>query len=62
MIFSIYISNVYKWSCQYQKLTELRYWLLPMLMNGPVTIGEVKRELGMVAEEQTGEQTNYDKV
>ena len=36
---------------QNQKLAELRDWLLPMLMNGQVTVGEAKEELGMVAEE-----------
>ncbi|MBU2973275.1 restriction endonuclease subunit S [Zobellia sp. B3R18] len=44
-----------------QKLSELRDWLLPMLMNGQVRIvhshadgnlGEVEQELGMVAEER----------
>lgn len=35
-----------------QKLSELRDWLLPMLMNGQVTVGEVEQELGMVAEER----------
>jgi type I restriction enzyme S subunit len=39
---------------QNQKLSELRDWLLPMLMNGQVSISEgygpVERELGMVAE------------
>ncbi|WP_349663812.1 restriction endonuclease subunit S [Cellulophaga lytica] len=35
-----------------QKLSELRDWLLPMLMNGQVTVGEVEQELGMVAEEK----------
>ncbi len=34
-----------------QKLAELRDWLLPMLMNGQVTVGEVESELGMVADE-----------
>lgn len=34
-----------------QKLAELRDWLLPMLMNGQVTFGEAKAQLGMVAEE-----------
>jgi len=35
-----------------QKLSELRDWLLPMLMNGQVKVGEVddKVELGMAAE------------
>lgn len=36
---------------QNQKLSELRDWLLPMLMNGQVTVGESKEQLGMVAEE-----------
>ena len=35
-----------------KKLSELRDWLLPMLMNGQVTVGEVEQELGMVAEER----------
>lgn len=34
-----------------QKLSELRDWLLPMLMNGQVTVSKVEGELGMVAEE-----------
>ncbi|TDY14150.1 restriction endonuclease subunit S [Meridianimaribacter flavus] len=34
-----------------QKLAALRDWLLPMLMNGQVTVGEAKEELGMVAED-----------
>lgn len=32
------------------ELASLRDWLLPMLMNGQVSVGEVERELGMVAE------------
>ncbi|MGV8944876.1 MAG: restriction endonuclease subunit S [Lutibacter sp.] len=40
-----------------QKLTELRDWLLPMLMNGQVRVGEIESKLGMVAEENT----KYDK-
>ncbi|CAM4302359.1 restriction endonuclease subunit S [Gillisia limnaea] len=35
-----------------QKLAELRDWLLPMLMNGQVTVGEAEEQLGMVAEER----------
>jgi type I restriction enzyme S subunit len=46
---------------QYQKLAELRVWLLPMLMNGQVRVGSLRgtkqsheananNELGMVAE------------
>jgi type I restriction enzyme S subunit len=33
-----------------QELTTLRDWLLPMLMNGQVRLGDVAEELGMVAE------------
>jgi type I restriction enzyme S subunit len=38
---------------QNQKLAELRDWLLPMLMNGQVTVGDAEKEveaLGLVAE------------
>lgn len=34
-----------------QKLADLRDWLLPMLMNGQVTVSEAKEHLGMVAED-----------
>lgn len=34
-----------------QELASLRDWLLPMLMNGQVSVGDVAEELGMVAEE-----------
>ncbi|MFC0604583.1 restriction endonuclease subunit S [Winogradskyella pulchriflava] len=37
---------------QNQKLSELRDWLLPMLMNGQVTVGEAKEQLGMVADQE----------
>jgi type I restriction enzyme S subunit len=33
-----------------QELASLRDWLLPMLMNGQVRVGEVEEELSMVAE------------
>lgn len=36
---------------QNQELASLRDWLLPMLMNGQVTVGEVEEKMGMVAEE-----------
>ncbi|HET8962671.1 MAG TPA: hypothetical protein VFM99_02150, partial [Chitinophagales bacterium] len=39
-------------SIQNQKLSELRDWLLPMLMNGQVRVGEAEGQLGMVAEER----------
>lgn len=35
-----------------QELASLRDWLLPMLMNGQVTVAEVEEKLGMVAEER----------
>lgn len=35
---------------QNQKLTELRDWLLPMLMNGQVTVGEAEKELSRTAD------------
>ncbi len=35
---------------QNQELASLRDWLLPMLMNGQVTVGDVEEKLGMVAE------------
>lgn len=35
---------------QNQQLTQLRDWLLPMLMNGQVTIKEAKEKLNMAAE------------
>ncbi|MBU2901555.1 restriction endonuclease subunit S [Maribacter dokdonensis] len=41
-----------------QKLAALRDWLLPMLMNGQVTVGEAKEQLGMVAEEGEKYKTN----
>jgi type I restriction enzyme S subunit len=34
-----------------QELASVRDWLLPMLMNGQVNVGEVEEVLGMVAEE-----------
>jgi type I restriction enzyme S subunit len=34
------------------ELASLRDWLLPMLMNGQVSVGDVEVELGMVAEER----------
>ena len=34
------------------ELASLRDWLLPMLMNGQVNVGDVEEELGMVAEER----------
>jgi len=37
---------------QNQQLTALRDWLLPMLMNGQVTVGEAEKKLSMAAEPQ----------
>lgn len=38
---------------QNQELAQLRDWLLPMLMNGQVTVGDVEERMGMVAEEKS---------
>nr|WP_321453529.1 restriction endonuclease subunit S [uncultured Carboxylicivirga sp.] len=35
-----------------QKLAELRDWLLPMLMNGQITVGEAEEKFNMAAEPQ----------
>lgn len=35
-----------------QKLASLRDWLLPMLMNGQVSVGKANKQLGMVAEDE----------
>lgn len=37
-----------------QELASLRDWLLPMLMNGQVSVAEVEKQLEMVAEPSTG--------
>ena len=37
---------------QNQHLSSLRDWLLPMLMNGQVTVGAAQEMLGMVAEDK----------
>jgi len=46
--------NIYKQvltnAIQNQQLTELRDWLLPMLMNGQVTVKEAEESLSMAAE------------
>lgn len=54
-----FYSKIQKNLIENQKLAELRDWLLPMLMNGQVSVGEAKEyvsgdhgELGMVAEEK----------
>ena len=39
---------------QNQELTKLRDWLLPMLMNGQVTVGQAQEELAKVAEDVVG--------
>lgn len=43
---------------QNQQLSGLRDWLLPMLMNGQVRVGEVEKQLGMVA----GDSVKYGEV
>lgn len=46
-----FYKNIINNSKQNQQLTELRDWLLPMLMNGQVSVGEAKAQLSMVIEE-----------
>ncbi|SDH10111.1 hypothetical protein [Winogradskyella thalassocola] len=50
-IYLITAKRISETTKQSQKLSELRDWFLPMLMNGKVTVGEAQQELGMVAEE-----------
>jgi type I restriction enzyme S subunit len=52
--FKATLSKIVSNSEQNQKLSELRDWLLPMLMNGQITVGGAEKEierLGLVAEE-----------
>ena len=51
-IFKSYLKKIISNREQNQKLSELRDWLLPMLMNGQVTVAEAESELGMVAEDR----------
>ena len=47
---------------QNQQLTALRDWLLPMLMNGQITVGEAEEKLNMAAEPEeryNAKKTNY---
>jgi type I restriction enzyme S subunit len=52
------VENYYKMirenRLQNQHLSSLRDWLLPMLMNGQVTVGAAQEVLGMVAEDRVG--------
>lgn len=48
------INQILNNSLQNQQLTQLRDWLLPMLMNGQVTVGAAQEMLGMVAEDGVG--------
>lgn len=43
-------NRIYMTNKQNQQLTELRDWLLPMLMNGQVTVKEAEERLSMAAE------------
>ena len=50
---------------QNQKLSELRNWLLPMLMNGQITVGEAEKEvesLQMVAEPEAVYETKENAI
>ncbi|MCJ8498049.1 restriction endonuclease subunit S [Chryseobacterium salipaludis] len=51
-LFDRFLQKIVTNQNQNQELAQLRDWLLPMLMNGQVTVGEVE-EKGMVAEERT---------
>src|SRR5690554_80340 len=44
-----------------QKLAELRDWLLPMLMNGQISVGEAEERLSMVAEARRSEERRVGK-
>ena len=44
------IDNILVNSQQNQQLAELRDWLLPMLMNGQIKVGEAEEKLNMAAE------------
>lgn len=45
--------QIQEYSVRYtQKLSEFKYWLLSMLMNGQVTVSEAEQELGMVTEDR----------
>ncbi len=46
------IERIVQGQIENQKLTELKDWLLPMLMNGQVTVGEAEEKLSMAAEPQ----------
>jgi type I restriction enzyme S subunit len=46
------IDKILNKSLENQELDSLRDWLLPMLMNGQVSVGDVVEELRMVAEER----------
>jgi len=48
-VFEIY-KKIYLNQIENQKLAELRDWLLPMLMNGQIKVGEVEEKLSMAAE------------
>ena len=44
------INKIVKTKEENQKLSELRDWLLPMLMNGQVSVGEAEEKWSMAAE------------
>lgn len=47
-----FFARIFNNSKENQELASLRDWLLPMLMNGQVTVGGVDEEVRMVAEEK----------
>jgi len=49
---SSYYSKILNNQKENQELASFRDWLLPMLMNGQVSVGDVEEQLGMVAEQR----------
>jgi type I restriction enzyme S subunit len=52
VIVTSFFENVKSNFLQNKQLASLRDWLLPMLMNGQVSVGDVEEQLGMVAEQR----------
>ncbi|HPX25635.1 MAG TPA: hypothetical protein PLG87_02415, partial [Treponemataceae bacterium] len=53
-IFDNIFKQVLANAMQNQHLSSLRDWLLPMLMNGQVTVQEAEERISMVAEQEVG--------
>lgn len=50
ILFAVNLKKIIRNQNQNQELAQVRDWLLPMLMNGQVTVGEAEEKMGMVAE------------